>query len=700
MARIPMGDFGGVIAQPGPRASVDPAAYGAGVGRAMEQAGSIGMRAAGQEMAQQEADAEQQRRIAAAEAKQAERERLAEAKQAQRQAEADARAAAREAARVKAVTAQATITNGLNDLHDEISAGLADGSIDKTKALEHFQTRAATLQSQGLEGVDPEHRPLVEATLLDNLGRARRSVSQLVTARDKQDIKAGGLAYFEEMQRFAARGPKEADQAIANVRTFWTATGPMAGEDAAAASSRVQQFAERVRFTQATALVNADPAAALKALKNPEYLPELDPGQRTNLLATADARVTQAANRAEIAAQARERKMRTEWESINTVFSAGKTLDPASLENARRTFKGTPYAAALEQMTAESPARTAFASQPVAAQTQALMAMQERMNKGGASPADIEAYKKAEAVHKATLADIKADPFQAAAERGVIQGLAPLTLDIQTLPAQLQRRGAEAAQVSTWVGREVSPFRPAEVEKIGAVLSAMPPKDKAGALEGLARVMSPGQRQAFAEQLDPKDKSLALAMAYVGRQTTSNRPVAELVLRGQQARIDGTSTKGQKQPEVLANKWGATAAEALSDVFADQRTADQVRESAVLIMHGIAAEQGGELSKADMERAVRLAVGGTIVEHNGARIPLPAGVDESALRKRLGSVTAAEIGGGDVIAGGVKMPAEQFVKAIPGAQLMPYRSGQFAVVVGGRPVIGANGKPVVIGVSP
>lgn len=697
MARIPgVGDFGGVIAQPGPRASVDPAAYGVGVGRAMEQAGSIGMRAAGQEMAQQEQDAEQQRRIAAAEAKQAERERLA----AERQAAAEAKAAAREAARVKAVTAQATITNGLNDLHDEISAGLADGSIDKTKALEHFQTRAATLQSQGLEGVDPEHRPLVEATLLDNLGRARRSVSQLVTARDKQDIKAGGLAYFEEMQRFAARGPKEADQAIANVRTFWTATGPMAGEDAAAASSRVQQFAERVRFTQATALVNADPAAALKALKNPEYLPELDPGQRTNLLATADARVTQAANRAAIAAEAGERQRRQQWEAISTVFSAGKTLDPASLETARRTFKGTPYAAALEQMTAESPARTAFASQPVAAQSAALMAMQERMNKGGASPADIEAYKKAEAVHKATLADIKNDPFQAAAERGVIQGLAPLTLDIQTLPAQLQRRAAEAQQVSTWVGREVSPFRPAEVEKIGAVLSAMPPKDKAGALEGLAKVMSPGQRQAFAEQLDPKDKSLALAMAYVGRQTTSNRPVAELVLRGQQARIDGTSTKGQKQPEVLANKWGATAAEALTGVFPNQRTADQVRESAVLIMHGIAAEQGGDLSKADMERAVRLAVGGDIVEHNGARIPLPAGVDESALRKRLGSVTAAEIGGGDVIAGGVKMPAEQFVKAIPGAQLMPYRSGQYAVVVGGRPVIGANGKPVVIGVSP
>jgi hypothetical protein len=80
--------------------------------------------------------------------------------------------------------------------------------VDKAKALETFQTRAAKLQAAGIEGVDPENRPLVEASLLDNVGRARRSVAGLVAARDKADIMSGGMAYFEEMQRFAARASK------------------------------------------------------------------------------------------------------------------------------------------------------------------------------------------------------------------------------------------------------------------------------------------------------------------------------------------------------------------------------------------------------------------------------------------------------------------------------------------------------------
>lgn len=324
MARIPLGEFGRASIQPSPVVRSDPTAYGAGVGQALEQAGSIGMRAAGQEIDANNAQIDRAAREQAAQDKQNERDAQALA----RQAAAEAKAAAREAARVKALTASATVSNGLNDLHDEIAAGLADGSIDKTKAVEIFTTKAAKLQENGLQSVDPDHRELVNAQLLDNVGRARRSVAGLVTQREKQDIKAGGLAYIEEMQRFAARGMKEADQAIANVRTFWSATGPMAGEAPDVAAARVQQFAERVRFNQATALVNADPSAALKALKNPQYLPELDPGARTNLIQTADVRVTQAANRAEVANAAHARRMDTQWKHCRPCSTPARCSSP------------------------------------------------------------------------------------------------------------------------------------------------------------------------------------------------------------------------------------------------------------------------------------------------------------------------------------------------------------------------------------
>jgi len=690
MARIPLGDFGGAVARPVERPSGDPSAYGAGVGQALQTAGSIGMRQAGQEIDQ--AAAEQK-----SAADRAQRQAEADAKQAAREQAAEAKAAAREAARVKALTATATITNGLNDLHDEIQTGIADGTVDKGKALETFQTRAAKLQAAGIEGVDPENRPLVEASLLDNVGRARRSVSQLVAAKDKADIMSGGMAYFEEMQRFAARGTKEADQAIANVRTFWTTTGPMAGDKDATA--RVQAFAEKVRFTQATALVNADPAAAMKALKDPKYLPELDPGARTNLIQTADVRVTQASNRAANAAEAAARKMDTQWKALSTVFDAGKMLEPAALEAARKQFRGTPYAAALDAMMAQAPAQSAFASQPLAVQSAALMQMQGTMNTKGATPESIAQYKKLETAHNAALADYAKDPYMAAAERGVIVGVAPLSLDIQALPGQLQARAEDARKVSIAAGKEVSLFRPDEAEKIGNVLLQMPAKDRAGALVGLSKVMTPGQRLAFAAQVEPKDKALALALAYTDRQTTSGRYTSELILRGQQARADGTSTKNINQPDARVGQWSAEFATELADVYPNQQIADSVREAAMLISHAISAEKGGRLTADDRQRALTLAVNGSIVEYKGRRIPMPEGWGEDEMAKRIGFVTPAEIAAqapGGVRAGGVPMSAEDFVKALPGLPLIPVRPREYSPLVGGRPVVNGAGKPIII----
>ena len=688
MARIPMGDFGNVRLQPGPVTRADPEAYGAGVAQAVQQAGQVGMREAGQDIAQANYEVDRARRQAEAEAKQAARE-----------AEQEAKAAAREADRVRSVTAQATVTNNLNALHDEISAGLADGTVDKGKAMELFKARADKIRAAGLEGVSAEHRPLVDALLLDNFGRAERSVAGLVTARNKADIKAGGLQFFEEMQRYASRGGKEADEAIAKVRTFWTATGPQAGEDAAAVATRVQQFAERVRFTQATALVNADPGAAMKALKDPNYLPELDPGARTNLIQTADVRVTQAANRAEVANAAYARRMDTQWKALSTVFDAGKMLEPAALDAARKQFRGTPYASALESMVSRAPAAAAFASQPIAAQSQALMDMQARMNMGGATPESIAQFKKLETAHRAALADIAQDPYQAAAERGVIVGVAPLSLDIQQLPAQLAARARDAQQVSQWVGKDVSLFRPNEAEKVGNVLAAMPPKDRAGALVALRSAMTPGQAQAFAAQLDPKDKATALALAYSDSKTTSGRYTSELILKGQQAERDGTSTKNKEAADIKPNQWKRFMTTELEGVFPSQTISNNVRDAALYIAHGIASENGGRLDEKDMERAVRLAVGGSIVEHNGRKIPLPAGVDEDALSKRLRSVTPEELRTPTVRAAGVEMPAADFLKTLPSLPLMPYRSGQYTPVVGGRPVVDAAGRPVLIEVK-
>ena len=677
MARIPMGDFGGVVARPAPQVAADPNAYGAGVGRALEGAGQVGMRMAerqGQEDDQRAQQLDAHKRAAAQEMT------------------AVARAAAAESRRVKALTAQAQVSNALADLHGEIETGLAEGAVDKTKAGEIFATRSAKIIEDGTKDVDPQHQELVRATLLPEVGRGRQAVGKLVIQRERQDILAGGMAYFEEMQRFAGRGAQQADQAIANVKAFWSATGPQAGENPAQAAARVQQFAERVRFQQATALVNADPGAAMKALKDPSYLPELDPGQRTSLIQTADVRLTQAINRAEVQAAANERRLKREWDAVSTVLDAGKALEPAYAAEVLQKFKGTAYEGALRQVMAAGPANAAFAGQPLPMQQRALEELQGRMNREGATPADIDAYQKAERAHKAAIADIKADPYQAAAERGVIREIAPLSLDIAQLPQQLGRRSQDAAVVSQWTGQEVSLLRPHEAAKVGEVLSAMPPKDRAGAIAGMAKVMTPGQMRAFAQQLGAKDDTLAAAaiLSAQNARTTAGRLVSEIVLTGADAVRENRIKWPQPQVEVRQEIDELTRGAFLSE--AAQRAAG---DAALAVYAGLVAEG----KSPSVREAVNFATGG-IMEVGGQKVIKPYGWTDGMVKKALRDVDAPRIqeltGGQPARWGDKELTPEDLARLMPGAQLGPSsRPGAYTVSIGGRMVM-AGGRPLVL----
>lgn len=224
-------------------------------------------------------------------------------------------------------------------------------------------------------------------------------------------------------------------------------------------------------------------------------------------------------------------------------------------------------------------------------------------------------------------------------------------------------------------------------------------KDRAARIASIAKAAGKAGSQGLAALMDGKDRALSLAFASAADTTTSGRFTSELIIRGQEAKRDGTSTKGQKQPEIKASSWKATAAQELAGVYDDQRTYEMVRDAAELIMHGIAAEQGGSLSSDDAQRAVRIAIGGTFTEHNGRKTPLAAGVDEDAFTKRVNSLKPADFAsqapGGHVYAGGVKVPLDRFVQSIPAQPLTPVGRGRYAVLVQGRAVVNEEGNPLV-----
>lgn len=676
MARIPDGSqFGQVIARGGPMANIDPGAYGAGTAEAVTRAGNTGMQLAQNEQAQ---------------ALHTQAKADAEAKQLAKEQEYEAKAAAKEANRVKALTTTATVQGGLAGLHDKLQADLESGAIDKGEVGAAWTEQSKKLVDDSLGNVDPEHRDLVGATLLNDVGRYTQSVNKLVVQRDKQDILTGGLSYIEQMQRHAARGPNEANQAIANVRDFWTATGPMAGEPPAQAAARVQKFAENVRSNQALGMVNTNPAAALKALKNPDFLPELDPDKRSALIQTADAAVLRNQQRGALHAEASARAQTKAWEGLQSVYNAGKMPTPEYAATLAKTFKGTPYEGALQSMMADGPGNAAFVVQPLQKQELALTDLQNKMNSGGATPEEIKQYGKLEQIHKATVSDIKEDPYKAASERGVLVNLQPLSIDLKTLPQQLEQRGQQAGIVSQWTGKEVSLFRPDEADKVAKVLQAMAPADKAGALAGLAKVMTPGQRVAFAQQVGPKDRGLELAASMGTGQTTAGRYASELLLLGQQAIKD----KSVKPDSMAVTGTKATAAEYLGTAITGKQR-DDVLEAATMIYHGMQAEGGG-----DVKRAVRMALGGPVLEYNGKKVAAPAQFEnESTFTAAVQTTAKAAAGGAPVYIGGREYPNEAFLSALPKSDLQAVGLGRYIVRAGAGLVTNKNGKALVLEVK-
>lgn len=668
MARIPIAQpdntLGDVIARPQQAVSQDARAFGVNVAAEGERLAARGVAEAEAELARQQAEQRRQ----------------------QAQEEAERKAREREARRVQAITAQARVVNDLADLEETIGTGLADGSVDKASAVELWRTRSAELVKGGIEGVDPENRQLVEASLLDNVGRAQRSVRRMLATRDRQDIAQGAAAHLEEMQRYAARGDAQADEAIRNVEAFIPTVAAQAGIDG---QRTVQGFRERVRFRQAADLVQANPAQALKTLRDKDTFPEIDPDRRAALIAQADAAVLRAQERARIEAERIAREQERVFQGAATVFESGRAFSAEYGDQVLARLKGSPYEPAVREMIRTGPQNVAAATLPVAQQRATLDALMARANTEGTNPALNKEIERRQKVLSATERDVKEDPLGAALERGIVQAVAPLNpADLAGLPAALAQRSRAAQTVSTWAGQPVSPLRPDEARQLASSLSAMPPEQKAPALAAIGAALGDrDQIAALAKQIDGNDRTLATAMMYATTKTTQGRYVSEIILRGQQAGRDGRV----KVDTAKETGWRSTIAQQIGDAYPDQELRARMIDASLQIATGLAAEGGNP----DLDRAVRLATGGVRTQADDSRVPLPYGWTDSDLRDGLRSYPAERLPA-ELRAGPAPLTREQFLKQLPDAVLVYAGQGRYGVRAGGALVTDANGRRVIL----
>lgn len=677
MGRIAAGlDFGQAVAQPARTVVVDPAAGVNAVANSMERIG-----------AQQEAEGQQLQRQQDAEAARA----LREAQQAREQAD-----------RGVAVARAAAMRDTVSDELERIGQEVQDGRLPKTDAAKAWEERSAKILADNIEAVPETHRAAVQADLQGLTGRLTSKVGEIVRRRDQSDTLAAINQVQEYTQRLAVSEPDKA-------RQLWLDTvdqlGPFAGLQPDQIAKAKQGWVEGTAYTRAFTAVNAaktDNKALAVVERGINENADLDPQRKATLLAQVEgyrsaneARALRQAQHAEILAQRAQRQSDAAFNVLSGWALQGKQADPNAA--AALIAKLTPTAAAAYRtMAAEIPARTAVAMLPLDTQAQQLDQLKARAVAGTSVELENE-IKRREQVLTQARKDYADDPLRAANERGVITSpLRPLnTSSLDTIAAGLVERASQAQEVATITRRPVSPLLSEEAAKLGGILQALPVAERGRRIAQMAEVLPAPMMLALAQQIGGDEKgakrALALEMQFGAEKTTSGRYRSELVALGAQAIRD----KGIKEDTSAEFGLRAQIAKEIGDSLPPKWREDAI-EAAMLMYLGQQADGGSP----SVRGAVRLAAGGEIVEHNGRRIPIPAGMNEGQFRDRLKAYPAEAIakqaGGAVMLPGGKQLPMDQFLAGLPDAVLEPVAPGRFGVRAGGGIVMGATGRPIII----
>lgn len=594
--------------------------------------------------------------------------------------------------------------NDASDLSDQINRGILDGTISKDKATEEWSARFKELTNGRLDGMDPRYAGPLQVAFEDLQARGLNGVRDTLTKRDQQDTQANLLTLGEEYQRMAA---KDRPRAVLEYTAQLEAMGPKAGWGPEQIALKKQQFREGTAYTQATALVGSardlnGVRKAREALAG-EGFADLDPQRRAQIEATLDGRETTYLQRQEIAAQRAQRQAEARLSRAEAAFKVGQSLidagiplAPEEYDRLAATTSGTPFAGALQQLQARAREVGGFAAQPIKVQQAALDQVNAQIAQQGASESLVKRRDSLQRVLEGSRRDIDEDPLRAGLQRGVITELPAIdTRSVDGFSRSVVARLQQAQVVQTWSGQPVSPLTSEEAQQLGQTLAALPVQQRATALATIGTQLGPQASAGLAAQIDKQDKALALALQYGSSKTTAGRYTSELILKGQAAIKD----KAVKVDAAAESGWRGKIAKMVDGAYANERQAADVREAAYLITAGMASE--GSVEPA---RAVRLAAGGDIIEHNGKNIPIPAGVTQSDLEDRLRSLKpqdfASQAPGGVVRVGGQETTVDAFVQALPDAQLISIGRGRYAVQAGGRVVTNAQGRPITITAKP
>lgn len=589
----------------------------------------------------------------------------------------------------------------------DLETRLADGSLSHDKAEEAYQSGLQLLDVPKIDGMDP--------VTAENFTKGRKrnefiglaGIQGAAQKARKSELRGQVDQALDSFGKLSNEPGADVDKINAQVSSLDEAGTLAYGQ----AWVKVKQdFRDKTWYDRlnAMALGVRDDLQGVNALQKEisegQYSAKLDPEKKNTLVARLDGYRNAIAQRQEIAAQRADRESERRLRKAEAAFSTfqaladkGTVLAPDYIDSAIRDTAGTPYQKGITELARIARESGGLAAKPIGQQQATLKQIDQQIAINGRTPALDKRREQIAKVLTASQDDLKNNGLRAGLERGVITELAPLdTSSPEALARSVGERLHQAETVGLWAGKHVSPLDSDEATALRSMLDALPPTVKSAAVATIAQSLGPAYSAALAQQIDHQDKALGLSFALAGSKTSQGRYTSELLLKGATAIRD----KAVMQDEKKVTGWKSTIAQQIDGALPDERAANAVKDAAYYIAAGIAHENGGTASTDDIERAVRLAIGGNVIERKGKKLPIPAGMDDGEFEERLRNIPASSIArqapDGRVRVAGADMPTDAFAASIPGQDLIYAGTGRYAVVVRGRPVTNSAGQPIIV----
>lgn len=452
---------------------------------------------------------------------------------------------------------------------------------------------------------------------------------------------------------------------------------------------------EKVSKAGALGMVERNPQAALDMLNKrigvgkpgentgDAFIDGLDAETLVTLQNRAQSYVAQAQNKAKAETDKRDREAKDAVDELRTFALSGAMPSPSYSMQVMGKVRGTAYEGAATEMLSLSTKGAAFGSMTLNQQREQLRAMEAQASSAGTDPETAKALQQARSINDKQQQDYKENPWAAATRYARVPAVAAQDVGSTGLAAQVvAARLTQINDVEQYAGRPASPLQPEEAEQFATFLSKMGPEQKSAELGSVGAQLNAGRINALAEQLDKKDRPLALALKMGSDRTTAGRFASSLVLRGQQALTD----KVVKRDDSVLSGWRAELSNMVRGTMGDPRAEQDIIDASYYVRAAMDADSssvpGYKLGRGN-EEALKL-VAGLPMERQGVKTLLPRAMSEDQFDDRLRTYTPEKLKSvapdGQVYVRGVPVSLEALSSGITGYGLRRDGQGRYIPV--------------------